>query len=68
MAIYKVRIINENLDLDHTLDIAEDEYILDITDEKGIRLPSGCMQGECSCCVGKLLNGNRYKQNSLQKL
>ncbi|GBF80101.1 2Fe-2S iron-sulfur cluster-binding protein [Aphanothece sacrum] len=57
MTVYQVRLINPSLNLDYTLEVPDDQYILDVADEAGIRLPSGCLQGECSVCVAKLIEG-----------
>ncbi len=57
MAVYKVRLINSAIGLDRTIEVPHDEYILDIAEDIGIRLPSGCKQGECSACVAKLISG-----------
>lgn len=57
MAAYKVRLINLEIKLDRTIEVPEDQYILDIAEDIGIRLPSGCKQGECSVCVAKLISG-----------
>ena len=57
MTVYKVRLINSAINLDRTIDVPDDQYILDIAEEAGIRLPSGCKQGECSACVAKLISG-----------
>jgi ferredoxin len=57
MAIYQVQLINTNLGLKRTIEVPDDQYIIDIAEEAGIRLPSGCKQGECSACVAKLING-----------
>jgi ferredoxin len=57
MAVYKVRLINEAIALDRILDVPDDQYILDMAEEAGIRLPSGCLQGECSVCLAKLMDG-----------
>ncbi len=66
---YQVRLINQAISLDRTISVPEDQYILDIAEEAGIRLPSGCKQGECSACVAKLLNGevNQSEQKFLQQ-
>ncbi len=68
MKVYQVRLINQFLNLDRTIEVPENEYILDIADEAGIRLPSGCLQGECSACVAKIINGkvNQSEQKFLQ--
>jgi ferredoxin len=57
MTVYQVRFINDKLGLDRTIQIPDDQYIIDIAEEAGIRLPSGCKQGECSACVAKLISG-----------
>lgn len=58
MTVYQVRLLNWDLDLDRTLEVPEGEYILDIAEEAGIRLPDGCRQGDCSACVVKLVDGD----------
>ncbi len=62
MTTYQVRLINQNSGLDQTINVASNQYIIDVADENGISLPSGCMKGECSCCVGKLISG-KVEQN-----
>ena len=57
MAVYQVRLVNEAIALDRTISVPDDQYILDIAEDSGIRLPNGCKQGECSACVVKLLSG-----------
>jgi ferredoxin len=57
MAVYKVRLVNESLGLDQTIEVPDDRYILEMAEESGIRLPFGCKQGTCSVCVAKLLEG-----------
>jgi ferredoxin len=57
MAVYQVRLINPTIGLDCTIQVPDDQYILDIAQDNGIRLPSGCKQGECSACVAKLISG-----------
>ncbi|MBW4681983.1 MAG: 2Fe-2S iron-sulfur cluster binding domain-containing protein [Microcoleus vaginatus WJT46-NPBG5] len=57
MAVYQVRLVNPTLKLDRTISVPDDQYILDMAEDAGIRLPAGCKQGECSACVAKLING-----------
>jgi ferredoxin len=57
MAVYQVRLINPEASLDRTISVPDDQYILDMAEEAGIRLPAGCRLGECSSCIAKLLEG-----------
>ena len=57
MAVYQVRLVNLEMGSDRTIAVPDDQYILDIAEEAGIRLPSGCKQGECSACIAKLVSG-----------
>ncbi|NJM75177.1 MAG: 2Fe-2S iron-sulfur cluster binding domain-containing protein [Acaryochloridaceae cyanobacterium RU_4_10] len=68
MAVYNVRLLNPKLGLDQTIQVPDDQYILDIAEESGIRLPSACKQGECSACVAKAIGGevDQSEQTFLQ--
>ncbi|MFB2975131.1 2Fe-2S iron-sulfur cluster-binding protein [Microseira sp. BLCC-F43] len=57
MAVYQVRLLNPAIGLDRTIAVPDDQYILDMAEAAGIRLPSGCKIGECSACVAKLVSG-----------
>ncbi|MFH7241997.1 MAG: 2Fe-2S iron-sulfur cluster-binding protein [Spirulina sp.] len=57
MATFQVHLINKKRNIDITIPVDDDTYIVDAAEENDIELPFSCRSGGCSSCVGKLVEG-----------
>ena len=52
---YKVEIVHQGES--KTIEVAEDQKILEIAEKNGIILPASCHAGVCTTCAAELLSG-----------
>ncbi len=58
MAIYQVRLLSPDHNLDVTINCPDDKFILEAAEENNVELPYSCRAGSCSTCLGKVINGS----------
>jgi ferredoxin len=65
LATHRVTFITPDREV--TVDVGDDEYLLDAAARAGLELPYSCLQGWCTTCAGKALGG-RVDQSEAQRV
>ena len=65
MATYRVTFVTGDREV--PVDVRDDQYLFDAAAEAGLDLPSMCLQGWCTTCAGRLLEG-KVDQSEARRL
>ncbi|MGK7944375.1 MAG: 2Fe-2S iron-sulfur cluster-binding protein [Microcystaceae cyanobacterium] len=57
MVVHQVTLVNDSQNFQHSIEIPEDESILNEAWEHGIKIPFECVVGSCGMCQAKLVSG-----------
>jgi ferredoxin len=49
-----------------TVEVGDDEYLLDAAARAGLQLPYSCLQGWCTTCAGKVVGGRVDQSEALR--
>jgi len=64
MAIYHVTFVIGERHV--TIDVRDDQYLLDAAGAAGLNLPHMCLQGWCTTCAAKVLEGKVDQSEALR--
>ena len=64
MAKYQVTFVTG--DTEARTEVADDEYLLDAAAAAGLELPYMCLQGWCTTCAGRVLQGKVVQHEALR--
>ena len=54
---FYVTLVNPKHNLNKTIKVSSEEYVLDVADSKGIKHPCSCRAACCFDCLGKVISG-----------
>ena len=61
MTSYKVTFANQIDGWEKTIEVPDDQYILEAAAASGVELPYSCKAGACSTCAGKIISGSVFQ-------
>jgi ferredoxin len=64
MAVYRVTFVIGERDV--TVEVGDGEYLLDAAVAAGLNLPHMCLQGWCTTCAAKVLDGKVDQSEALR--
>jgi ferredoxin len=63
--VYTVRIHNRQKHTDHSVEVADDRYVLQTAESQGVELPFACRNGACTTCAVRVLAGKIYQPEAM---
>jgi ferredoxin len=64
VATYRVTFVTPEREV--TVEVGENEYLLEAANAAGLHLPYMCLQGWCTTCAGRVLEG-RFDQSEARR-
>ncbi len=62
---HNIRIRHRQQDIDYTVQVPEDRYILQTAENQGANLPFACRNGACTSCAVRVLSGELYQPEAM---
>lgn len=62
---YTVRVRDRRTSQLHTVQVADDRYILHTAEAQGVELPFACRNGACTTCAVRVLAGDLYQPEAM---
>lgn len=62
---HTVRIYNRQTETFYSVEVSEDQYILQTAEEQGVSLPFSCRNGACTTCAVRVKAGELYQPEAM---
>lgn len=62
---YTVRIRDRQTNIEHTVEVPADRYILATAEDQGVKLPFSCRNGACTACAVRVLSGDLHQPEAM---